>query len=940
MAASDADNALMLATIDVNLTRLEKSLARANALVSNNAKGMGRNLGAANKRLQVDLDRTAGIYSRATKRIKSEAAAFRGSLVGAFGAGFVGGAAAGLLVELPRMFGAITSSLRDLRAEAEKAGIDVESFQELKYAAGQVRIPVDALADGLKELQLRGDEFVRDGAGPAADAFRRLGFNADDLKARLADPVALFDEIIKRLKTLDTAAQIRIADEVFGGTAGERFVSLLAKGTKSLGEMRQEARAVGAVFDAEMIDKVVEIDRKFEQLSTTVSFRLKGAIVEAAVALDGLLQRLETTEKAGADEIRRRFAALFDERNALFEERARLRGSAGDPFTDQQLARIEERLRQLDDLERQYNDALQRLRQQSAPKTDGASTPPTPVPSSTSSTSRAPVPESRSSALRERAERLQDVVDALDEERLALGRSAVENEALQRIREAGVALDSAEAQAIRTKVAALHAERAAREAATDAAERAKDAAERAAEEALRSGQAVQQVIGDSALDLFKGATQGADGFAAALKNVADRLADLVLQAVLLGQGPLASIFGMGGQNGGVGGLIGLALGNPTGPVAVAPSATPAGVAPVASVPLPAVTQAVQTATTSAMEIARGWEGVTESGQPAALSKFFQTAGFSLDPRQTAWCAAFANAALAQAGIEGTGSLAARSFETWGEGVDPSQAMPGDVAVFSRPSGGPNAGHVGFFAGYNPDGSIRVLGGNQGNSVSYADMPASQLLGFRRAPQMLEQSATMLANTATGFTSDFSGSLGQIASGTANAGGGFLGAFGGALNSIVGGLGGDAGGGLGILGSIFSGFTSLFGFADGGYTGPGRKHEPAGVVHRGEFVFDKRSVDRIGVQNLERLRRLPGFAEGGFVDPRRARLPALGAGRAGAGGSQVITIAPKITVNAAGGTPAQNDDLARKIGKEVEGSVRGLVTKELLQQKRPGGLLSR
>jgi|688.fasta_scaffold28050_3 hypothetical protein len=64
-----------------------------------------------------------------------------------------------------------------------------------------------------------------------------------------------------------------------------------------------------------------------------------------------------------------------------------------------------------------------------------------------------------------------------------------------------------------------------------------------------------------------------------------------------------------------------------------------------------------------------------------------------------------------------------------------------------------------------------------------------------------------------------------------------------------------------------------GFAKGGYTGDGGKYEPAGVVHRGEFVFNKEATRRIGVDNLERLhelfasfgRRTPGsYASGGSV----------------------------------------------------------------------------
>lgn len=96
-----------------------------------------------------------------------------------------------------------------------------------------------------------------------------------------------------------------------------------------------------------------------------------------------------------------------------------------------------------------------------------------------------------------------------------------------------------------------------------------------------------------------------------------------------------------------------------------------------------------------------------------------------------------------------------------------------------------------------------------------------------------------------------------------------------------GLGGGGGGG-GLLGGLFGGLfggdadggsssnplpglsASDYGegFARGGYTGPGGKYQPAGIVHRGEYVIDAATTSRIGVGNLDRLR---GYAEGGFVD---------------------------------------------------------------------------
>ncbi|MEX0551042.1 phage tail length tape measure family protein [Raoultella terrigena] len=61
--------------------------------------------------------------------------------------------------------------------------------------------------------------------------------------------------------------------------------------------------------------------------------------------------------------------------------------------------------------------------------------------------------------------------------------------------------------------------------------------------------------------------------------------------------------------------------------------------------------------------------------------------------------------------------------------------------------------------------------------------------------------------------------------------------------------------VGLMATITSSITSAaaVGFSSGGYTGPGGKYQPAGVVHKGEYIFDQASTNRIGVSNLEALR---------------------------------------------------------------------------------------
>ncbi|AWJ54272.1 phage tail tape measure protein [Escherichia coli O26 str. RM10386] len=86
---------------------------------------------------------------------------------------------------------------------------------------------------------------------------------------------------------------------------------------------------------------------------------------------------------------------------------------------------------------------------------------------------------------------------------------------------------------------------------------------------------------------------------------------------------------------------------------------------------------------------------------------------------------------------------------------------------------------------------------------------------------------------------------------------------GIVGSIGSAMGGAFGGGASAsTGTAIQAAAANFHFATGGFTGTGGKYEPAGIVHRGEFVFTKEATSRIGVGNLYRLMR--GYAEGGYV----------------------------------------------------------------------------
>ncbi|EIL2735525.1 phage tail tape measure protein [Escherichia coli] len=155
----------------------------------------------------------------------------------------------------------------------------------------------------------------------------------------------------------------------------------------------------------------------------------------------------------------------------------------------------------------------------------------------------------------------------------------------------------------------------------------------------------------------------------------------------------------------------------------------------------------------------------------------------------------------------------------------------------------------------------------------------------------------------------------------------------AMVGIVGRIGSAIGGAIGGAGASASTGTAIqaaaanFHFATGGFTGTGGKYEPAGIVHRGEFVFTKEATSRIGVGNLYRLMR--GYAEGGDVG--------------GAGSPAQMRRAEGINFNQNNHVVIQNDGINGQAGPQLLKAVYDMARKgardEIQAQMRDGGVFS-
>ncbi|WCF71710.1 tail length tape-measure protein 1 [Acinetobacter phage Acba_14] len=139
-----------------------------------------------------------------------------------------------------------------------------------------------------------------------------------------------------------------------------------------------------------------------------------------------------------------------------------------------------------------------------------------------------------------------------------------------------------------------------------------------------------------------------------------------------------------------------------------------------------------------------------------------------------------------------------------------------------------------------------------------------------------------------------------------------------------------------------------GFADGGYTGNGLKHTPAGIVHKGEVVWSQEDIKRWGgVSVVESMRQSnpSGYANGGYVSNNQSdaiairresrQFEAINSNQ-----SQLNTnekpINVYVTVNADGTSKTETENDSKQLGQMIGNAVRTIIR----QEQRQGGLLSK
>lgn len=134
-----------------------------------------------------------------------------------------------------------------------------------------------------------------------------------------------------------------------------------------------------------------------------------------------------------------------------------------------------------------------------------------------------------------------------------------------------------------------------------------------------------------------------------------------------------------------------------------------------------------------------------------------------------------------------------------------------------------------------------------------------------------------------------------------------------------------------LGSTAAGYTAQYGFSDGGWTGPGGKMEPKGVVHGDEVVIRKEVVNKPGMKEYLINLNKRGYADGGYVGlSGGSAAPAASAGG--------VTINQSFQVPAAQGGATDQDTQA--LGQAYADVAQRGAQQEIARQTQPGGQIWR
>ncbi len=153
----------------------------------------------------------------------------------------------------------------EINRASKKTGVAVEDLSRLRYAAEHSGVAFDTLQMGLFRMQ-RAAGMAAAGSAEQQAAFDALGISVTDAGGRVKNSEQLFLELSDALKALpDDSERARLGQAIFGRGVMQLF-PMLKRGSETLQEYTERAKALGLVWSQEGADAASRYKKSLEDV--------------------------------------------------------------------------------------------------------------------------------------------------------------------------------------------------------------------------------------------------------------------------------------------------------------------------------------------------------------------------------------------------------------------------------------------------------------------------------------------------------------------------------------------------------------------------------------------------------------------------------------------------------------------------------------------------
>ena len=245
--------------VGADTSNLERNLSTAGRKV----KGFGR-----------DYETTAERMKRSAKGLAKALAASGVVAVGALG---------GLMVETMR-------TANELENLSRLAGVGVEDFQRMAFAAGKYGVEQEKLADILKDTNDKVGDFMQTGGGPLKDFFENIapqvGLTAENFR-KLSGPDALQAYVSALEKAGVSQSDMTFYMEALASDA-TLLVPLLADSGTEMERLGKKAEDLGIVLDEKMIGGTARMNEVWTNAMTKMKANFTKFASHVILGLDNV----------------------------------------------------------------------------------------------------------------------------------------------------------------------------------------------------------------------------------------------------------------------------------------------------------------------------------------------------------------------------------------------------------------------------------------------------------------------------------------------------------------------------------------------------------------------------------------------------------------------------------------------------------------------------